>query len=254
VNVNYSGNGTPFRVRSAVDEVAEFLRLCIQSGLYVARECMPPERTLAAELGVARPTLRRALERLKADGYLEARQGAFAGTYVTDLIMPMRDWLKNMRAHPDEFEDIFQFDLLVETGAAAMSAERRTEGDLGEIKLAIDQLRVLVQLDSLGEQSLRPEFAPLRGADMRFHHAIAVASRSRRLADATFRTRGELFTAGLVALYTGEQLADVQVEHQAILDAIQAGDPKAALRAMEIHVGFGRTRYVGLLERELVSV
>ncbi len=214
---------------------------------------MPPERVLTAEVGVARPTLRQALERLKAEGYLEAKQGAFAGTYVTDLIVPTDNWLRHMRAHPDEFDDIYRFDLLIEAGAAAMAAERRTEADLGEIQLAIDQLRVLARLDSLKDQTLRPEYAPLRGADMYFHQAIAVASGSRRLADAAFRIRGELFTAGVVTRYGGEQLPDVQVEHEAVLDAIRAGDPAAARQAMEIHVRAGYQRYTSVLGGGSVS-
>lgn len=42
---------------------------------------IPPERELAARLGVSRPTLRSAVDELVADGYLERRQGS--GTYVS---------------------------------------------------------------------------------------------------------------------------------------------------------------------------
>ena len=36
---------------------------------------LPPERDLATQLGVTRPTLREALQRLARDGWIEIRQG-----------------------------------------------------------------------------------------------------------------------------------------------------------------------------------
>ncbi len=48
---------------------------------------LPPERELAERLGVARETLRRALDELQSDGLLERRQGA--GTFVAG-----HSWLK----------------------------------------------------------------------------------------------------------------------------------------------------------------
>jgi len=48
---------------------------------------LPPERELAARMGVARETLRRALRDLQQDGVLERRQGA--GTFVSG-----QSWLK----------------------------------------------------------------------------------------------------------------------------------------------------------------
>ncbi|MCG5218584.1 GntR family transcriptional regulator [Streptosporangium sp. KLBMP 9127] len=44
-------------------------------------DVLPPERRLAEEFGVSRPTLRAAIEQLVAEGRLDRRQGS--GTYVT---------------------------------------------------------------------------------------------------------------------------------------------------------------------------
>ncbi|MEU5876324.1 GntR family transcriptional regulator [Spirillospora sp. NPDC047279] len=55
--------------------------LAMMDGL-VAGEALPPERRLAEELGVSRPTLRAAIDRLAADGLLERRHGS--GTYVAE--------------------------------------------------------------------------------------------------------------------------------------------------------------------------
>ncbi len=61
----------------------EQLQRSLQALLQQAGEGMrlPPERELAAQLGVARETLRRALRALQSEGQLQRRQGA--GTFVS---------------------------------------------------------------------------------------------------------------------------------------------------------------------------
>lgn len=56
------------------------LREALASGTWKAGEAMPPERELADKFGVSRLTLRKALERLEAQGLVQRRQGS--GTYV----------------------------------------------------------------------------------------------------------------------------------------------------------------------------
>ncbi|ABL81201.1 MULTISPECIES: PLP-dependent aminotransferase family protein [unclassified Nocardioides] len=59
----------------------------IRAGRVGAGDRLPPTRTLARDLGVARNTVATAYERLAAEGLLDARVGA--GTYVTDLAAPV---------------------------------------------------------------------------------------------------------------------------------------------------------------------
>lgn len=56
------------------------LRDALVSGTWKAGEAMPPERLLAEQFQVSRLTLRKALERLEAQGLVQRRQGS--GTYV----------------------------------------------------------------------------------------------------------------------------------------------------------------------------
>lgn len=57
-------------------ELAEHRLLkAILEGRFPAGSHLPPERELASRLGVTRPTLREALQRLARDGWLEIRQG-----------------------------------------------------------------------------------------------------------------------------------------------------------------------------------
>lgn len=68
-------------------QVQDQLRMAILQGHLRAGTRLPASRILAEELGLSRQTLVRVLENLKAEGYLEARQGA--GTFVS-AALPLR--------------------------------------------------------------------------------------------------------------------------------------------------------------------
>ncbi|MDR7221407.1 PLP-dependent aminotransferase family protein [Aminobacter aminovorans] len=65
-------------------QVQDQLRTAILRGHLRAGTRLPASRILAQELGLSRQTLVRVLENLKAEGYLEARQGA--GTFVSTAL------------------------------------------------------------------------------------------------------------------------------------------------------------------------
>ena len=68
------------RKRMGSAEIAGLLRREISKGTFVARDRLPPERTLAETYTVARGTIREALNQLAAEGLVEIRPGS--GTYV----------------------------------------------------------------------------------------------------------------------------------------------------------------------------
>jgi GntR family transcriptional regulator/MocR family aminotransferase len=74
--------------RGLREQLAQQLRLAIQQGRLPAGASLPPSRTLARELGVARSVVVDAYEQLSADGYLGARQGS--GTRVLPTAKPAR--------------------------------------------------------------------------------------------------------------------------------------------------------------------
>jgi GntR family transcriptional regulator, transcriptional repressor for pyruvate dehydrogenase complex len=233
--------------RTAVDGVDSHLRFAIQNGVYVSGQRLPTERELTEALGVARPTLRLALGRLKVEGYLETKLGASAGTFVTDLVVPVRRWLERMKNSPAELLDIHDYNLMLETTAAGFAAERRTDRDVENMSLALDEMRVLTEIHRLGRRPDSGEHAFLRGADTRFHQAVASASGCRRLAAAIFIGRGELFTAALLEAYDDTLTDQMHTEHASILEAIRAGDSVAARSEMAAHCESAYRRLTGLL-------
>ncbi|MEO4052985.1 GntR family transcriptional regulator [Solibacillus sp. CAU 1738] len=83
----------------------EFIRL-ILNGSYSVGSTLPPERELAKEFGVGRPTIREALQHLERGGWITGRKGmpAIVNDYwrqgnLTTLV----DIIENQRAITDEF-------------------------------------------------------------------------------------------------------------------------------------------------------
>jgi len=64
------------------DDIEQGLIQAVLSGRYPPGSMLPLERELAAELGVGRPTLREALQRLERDGWVSVKKGR--GTTVND--------------------------------------------------------------------------------------------------------------------------------------------------------------------------
>ncbi|MBT8162678.1 MULTISPECIES: FadR/GntR family transcriptional regulator [Arthrobacter] len=189
---------------------------------------LAPERQLAESLGVGRVSLREALRKLQEDGYLEVRRGKTGGTFVTDLDKPMAEWRKQMVARVGELDDITELRLAIETHAAALAAERRSDDDLKKLKAAITQ------------QSQAANRGEFRQADSAFHEIIGGASGSVRLAQAARQARGEFFVPVEIGKYEDPVEADAQ-QHMAIYEAIRDGDAPRACQEMSRHINYTRT-------------
>src|SRR5712671_6895877 len=61
-------------------QIADQLRSLIEHGEYKVGTRLPPERDLATQLGVSRPSVREALIALEVEGLVEVRMGS--GVYV----------------------------------------------------------------------------------------------------------------------------------------------------------------------------
>src|SRR6185369_11332598 len=61
-------------------QIADQLRGLVERGEYAIGSKLPPERDLALQLGVSRPSVREALIALEVEGLVEVRMGS--GVYV----------------------------------------------------------------------------------------------------------------------------------------------------------------------------
>ncbi|MDO3722109.1 FadR/GntR family transcriptional regulator [Marinobacter sp. chi1] len=123
----------PIKKASLVQATIDRLRQAIETGQWSLGEKLPVESDLAENLGVSRNTVREAVRVLAHGGMLETRQGD--GTYVR-ATRDDGDALKRISA--SALADQLEVRTLLESGAAALAAERRTSQDLQAMADALD--------------------------------------------------------------------------------------------------------------------
>ena len=110
--------------------LAQHLAVQILKGDFAEGHMFPVEVEFAAQMGISRSSLREALRILTAKGLVEARPRA--GTRVSprnqwNLLDPdLLAWQFEARPTRKFLEDLFELRMMIEPGAAALAATRRT--------------------------------------------------------------------------------------------------------------------------------
>lgn len=223
------------QIQRISDVVAASLERRILEGSLKPGDRLPPERELATELGVSRPSLREAIQKLASKGLVQSRQGG--GTYVTDCLESsfFDPWQDMMGAHPNLREDLLEFRRMLEGQAAEWAAERATEADQARLDQAFAQLSAAFDADDLEGRST---------ADIAFHQAIGEASHNAligHLSAALLRLMDDHIRLNLGELKNIPAAASLlKTQHEAIHSAIRDGKPLAARAAAETHIDFVR--------------
>ncbi len=122
--IDLTGVLRPVREGNAFEETVERLLTIIKLGMVAPGDKFPPERELAAQLGISRLTLREAIRELSEAGYVCSRRGRLGGTFVT-YTRPAPDKAEVRRLaleDADKLSDALTFRLAVESGAADVLA------------------------------------------------------------------------------------------------------------------------------------
>ncbi|MBI1207967.1 MAG: FCD domain-containing protein [Azospirillum sp.] len=213
------------------DAISKQLEGLILEGVLRPGERLPPERELARELDVSRPSLREALQKLEASGLLETRHGG--GTYIknafaTALTEPLIDLFQR---HPETAYDFIEFRYTLEGIGAYYAALRATEDDRTLLRQRFDAMEAAHALDDATEEAER---------DADFHLAIAEASHNLVLMH-VMRGLFALLRKGVVfnrmKLYGRPDARNLLLEqHRAMITHILAGDADAARAAAHAHM------------------
>jgi len=149
------------------DTVAHQLEQRILEGALKAGDRLPAEREFALELGVSRPCLREAIQKLASKGLLYSRQGG--GTYVADQLQASlaSPWAQMLVSHPGLEGDLLEFRALLEAQCAEWAASRATPTDLMHLDQALENATIAIT-------SLRAD--QVAEADRGFHQALAEAA------------------------------------------------------------------------------
>jgi DNA-binding FadR family transcriptional regulator len=212
-------------------QIADQIAALIEKGEYGAGQRLPPERDLAKQLGVSRPSVREALIALEVEGYVEVRVGS--GVYVLGP--------RTAEAHSPLPADSGPFELikarwLIEAECAALAAKSATKAQVRGMEDALDQM------DAERQRGVMP-----LGADRTFHLRIAEASGNSALALVVKtlwdQRTGPLFLRLEHHFDTPDLWSLAIREHREIVQAIARHDAAAARGAMRRHMNHAAKRF-----------
>lgn len=210
-------------------QIAEQLRALIDRAEFAPGTRLPPERDLATQLGVSRPSVREALIALEVEGRVEVRMGS--GVYVRQAgAVPLR------QISAEGPLEIIRARQLIEAELAAHAARSMKKAQIAGLHEAI---RMMENEASTGQ-------VPTQG-DRLFHTRIAEASDNSvllRLVSELFdERRNPLFEQFGSHFESASSWASAITEHRHVAEAIASKSAQAAREAMAQHLSRSHDRF-----------
>lgn len=209
------------RSSTLVEEVC--IRLSQELRRKGAEEWLPPERTLAEQLGVSRTVVREATKRLELQGLVEVKHGV--GIRRTgSLHKPLNGSLALLI--PDEAERLRQsleVRLAIEPEIARLAALNARPAQLRELRKVHARLQETADLMVAVEE------------DIAFHRALAKAT-GNEVFGLILETIADLGRDSRKATISQAGVLRAVKHHEAVLIAIEKHDPEAAGDAMRHHI------------------
>jgi GntR family transcriptional repressor for pyruvate dehydrogenase complex len=199
-----------------VDLAISLVQNLIRSGEIKPGDRLPNETEFSAQLGVSRNSLREAVRAMSAMKILEARQGD--GTYVSGL--DPTQMIETLRfavdvSGPEAVLWFLEIRILMELHTTAIAAARRTKADLDRLK----------DTDTLLKK------------DSEFHHIIAETTKNPIMASLLNVVSAPALRARIWRNRLTESATNnLRIEHEAVLNCIEAQDVEGAKYAMYAHV------------------
>jgi DNA-binding FadR family transcriptional regulator len=211
------------QLRGLHGQTVEIIGSRIVHGHYPPGSQLPPPEELERELGVSKTVLREAMRVLAAKGLVESRQKL--GTMVQprsswNLLDPELLRWRGGRPDADYLGDLAEVRYIVEPAGARLAAARRTDGDLEQLRTALQAMT-----DAGGDATAVIE------ADLAFHRALLYAAHNELLSRMEMVIEAGLRARDIV-VHNRPDWPDSVPVHQAILAALEAGDSAAAEAAM----------------------
>lgn len=198
------------RSLSTVDQVIEAIKLGIRDARYVPGQRLV-EPDLAGEYGVSRGSVREALRRLAAEGFVNLER--FRGASI-------------IRMSRRQVVDLLELREVLEGFGASLAAQRAD--DSGRLRLT-----------RLEKTPSARSVLPRQYDDYNneFHDLVLALSRNAELPGMLNQIRLPIFRLQFNRiLLLPEQIEQSRLDHNAIVKALMKGNPAAAERAMREHI------------------
>ena len=219
-----------FKKKSSL--IAEQILRLIKTGVYEPAGKLPPERIIAEQMNVGRPSVREAISALHIAGVLESRPGD--GTYVAakpPIDFPVENTLSVLEESDSPFE-VLQARKAMEIGVIHLAIKHATHEDIRRIKAAWHQKR---------DQARQGNYAEFIRHGREFHRAIAEATGSRAivsLTDALLKMTHQSLWIHMREQYYRQDMGRLEPMiklHDDIVKAIEKRNSKKAIQLIEKH-------------------
>ena len=222
----------PIEKQRVAEEIVQQLRGLILTGAYAPGDKLPPERQLAAELGVNRASLREALKKLEHLGLVRIRQGD--GTRVQDFMQTggidlMSHLIPLAQAgHVELLRDVLEFRRIFGREVARMAAQRADAEDIA-------------RLDGLAREAGDPALPPadVLRLDFEFYVALTQASKNRAFALLINTVRQAVLSYAPFFAHVHASTDVVRRHHRALIRAIGKHDAAQAAKIADTYLARG---------------
>jgi GntR family transcriptional regulator, transcriptional repressor for pyruvate dehydrogenase complex len=215
----------PVSRRTISSAIRDRLLEAIRTGELIPGDPLPSERVLCQEFGVARTSVREAIQGLVTAGYLERR----GNRPVVAEMLPTLDLTLDDRK--TLVHQLFEVRQVIEPAMARLACARASDEDRADlVSLAAD---------------LPPTLDEFRATDRTFHSTIARASGNPVLAEVHAKALAALFGSDEFASLLYAEVNRREVEqiirsateaHRAIAGAIARGDRRRTVAAVTDHL------------------
>jgi GntR family transcriptional repressor for pyruvate dehydrogenase complex len=211
-------------------QVVNHVRALIEKGNLKPGDQIPPERDLARTLKVSRASLRAGIGYMAALGVMKIKHGV--GTFVADGPPDFgRASLSFIGAlHGFQPWQMFEARILVESGLAALAAERGKEEHHAVLAEEVAEMFATIE---------RPSDYLIH--DVLFHRTIAQASGNPILASIMETLTSSMYDERRKTVELATDLRESASMHREIYKAIRSRKPAEASKLMEQHLRMAQT-------------
>lgn len=210
------------------DGVSDAIAAALFDGRISPGEPLPPEGEIAREFGVSKPIAREALRQLTAAGLIFTQQGKVARAKALSGEPMDRIYGYAVRSSLKRLQEANEMRRVIETGIARLAAERRDPEGLEAMRQGLADMQASLH-----------EPAGFTAADILFHLGLAMATGNAMIRvqmegmRSVQREVSELFSRR--ANRSDADWRATIARHQAIYDAIAAGDADLAEQSIRAH-------------------
>lgn len=217
-----------FKSKSSI--IAEQILQLIRTGQYPAGSKLPPERIIAEQMGVSRPSVREAISALQIVGALETRPGD--GTYISRPLVndQLSLHVQTILEQSDSPYEIIQARKAIESGVIRQAVKMANEADIQGIREAWHHKH---------EKGLKGDYDAYTKQGKDFHLSIAHATGNNLIVAIMDRllsvTNQPLWRSMRCRYYEQhpKQLEPMMDVHKKIVAAFEERNTEKAIQALE---------------------